>query len=302
MSKYDHPQQLILALTHFEGPMELLLDLAKRQKLDLREINIVALVDQYVAFIRQFEQRNLEIAADYLVMAAWLTYLKSRLLLPQLPSEEEVSGFELAENLTFHLARLEAMQNAAKILAQNLARSQLTWPRGIKQITGDADLPEGSTIDHNFAAPAQIVTVWQANIHDLLAVYGQLNALQTPPSLRIEETSLMSIEQALTRLRGLVGGAEDWQEFYDFLPDDLRAALIYALENPQFNDFTTHEFAPNAAQRRETLRLSAAYAANLVALLELGKEGQIDIRQNKAFDPIYVRRRVSETYESETAS
>ena len=74
MSKSSSPHQLILALTHFEGPMELLLDLAKRQKLDLRAIDIVALVDQYIAFIRQFEQNRLEIAADYLVMAAWLTY------------------------------------------------------------------------------------------------------------------------------------------------------------------------------------------------------------------------------------
>ncbi|MCX8505228.1 MAG: ScpA family protein [Alphaproteobacteria bacterium] len=302
MSKSSSPHQLILALTHFEGPMELLLDLAKRQKLDLRAIDIVALVDQYIAFIRQFEQNRLEIAADYLVMAAWLTYLKSRLLLPAEPTADEPSGFELAENLTFHLARLEAMQIAARKLGENLSHLQLTLPRGIRRIDSDENLlPQD-----DFAADSPAEIIWQAEFHDLLAVYGQLRAHDAPPILRIAETKLFSVEQALERMRGLLGswykngdntGNEDWHEFMSCLPNDLQENLrkIIAYIGGDFLTPTDLllDIQYTAQEKSENLRLAAAYAAHLVALLELGKEGAIDIKQDHNFAPIYLRRKFS---------
>src|SRR5690349_4281888 len=108
----SRPQQLVLELDGYEGPIDLLLTLAREQKVDLGKISILALADQYLAFIATQHSLNLEIAADYLVMAAWLAYLKSRLLLPQPPQDEEPSGTELAAQLEHRLRLLEAMQNA----------------------------------------------------------------------------------------------------------------------------------------------------------------------------------------------
>lgn len=283
--------------------MELLLDLAKRQKLDLRAINIVALVDQYIAFIRQFEQNRLEIAADYLVMAAWLTYLKSRLLLPEPPSEEEPSGFELAENLTFHLARLEAMQKAATRLADRFSHMQLTYGRGIRTINpagegmGDDIAVMGDDFAGGGGGGGGGEIVWRAELHELLAAYGQLRAEAQPQSLRIAPTRLLSIEAALVRLRGIIGQASDWQDFMAFLPPDLQQALHQAREHAreQARDIMgdmTGEGDERIGESGEALRLSASYAAHLVALLELGKEGQIEMKQNAPFAPIFIRHRL----------
>src|SRR5690348_16508267 len=116
------PEQLVLELDGYEGPVDLLLTLAREQKVDLGKISILALADQYLAFIARQRSLSLEIAADYLVMAAWLAYLKSRLLLPQPPQDEEPSGDELAAALRHRLQLLEAMQRCGAAL---MARPQL---------------------------------------------------------------------------------------------------------------------------------------------------------------------------------
>jgi segregation and condensation protein A len=200
---------LMLNLDGYEGPIDVLLTLARDQKVDLTKIKILDLVDQYLAFISQARKLKLEIAADYLVMAAWLAYLKSRLLLPE-PPEDEPSGEDLAANLAFQLLRLEAMQAAGVKL---LARPRLGWDvfrRGQPEAIEPEKTPR-----------------YEATLYDLLQAYAdQKRRTETVSTLRIAATSLYSVEDALERLQARLGRMPDWEIMVSFLPDDLKDAVV----------------------------------------------------------------------------
>lgn len=201
--------RLFLDLQGFEGPLDLLLALARDQKVDITKISILQLAEQYLAFIARARTLRLELAADYLVMAAWLAYLKSRLLLPRDESADEPSGAEMAAALTFQLKRLEALREAAGRL---MARPQLGQDRFVR---GAPDL-----------APVVSDTVFEVSLFDLLSAYARNRQRTGHSVLRIvEPAELLSVEEARERLRALLGNLPDWTDLVTFLPEELREGL-----------------------------------------------------------------------------
>jgi segregation and condensation protein A len=217
----DEPETLTLDIDGWEGPLDLLLALARNQKVDLREISILALVDQYLRFIDEAKAIKLELAADYLVMAAWLAYLKSALLLPRNP-EEQPSPEELALRLQLRLERLNAMREAG---ARLIARDRLgrdVFARGA---------PEGLRTVRK--------AVWQAEIYDLISAYGQINARTRPVMHIVANRPVMTLEVALERVSRLIGERIDWSMIESFLPESatgifrksaLASSFVAALE------------------------------------------------------------------------
>ena len=201
--------ELVVDLDGYEGPIDVLLTLAREQKVDLTRISILQLADQYLAFIAVARELKLEIAADYLVMAAWLAYLKSRLLLPEPQPDDEPSGSELAAALTYQLQRLEAMQQAG---ARLMARPQLgrdVFRRGA---------PEG--------IPVLRHTVYDATLFELLKAYGDGRARKESAVLHIEPAELYSMDDALQRLSQYLGRMPEWRTLASFLPPNLRLGLV----------------------------------------------------------------------------
>jgi segregation and condensation protein A len=197
-------EAFILDLEGFEGPLDLLLALARDQKVDLTRLSILELADQYLAFIARARRLRLEIAADYLVMAAWLAYLKSRLLLPEPEGEEEPSGEELAEALAHQLRRLEAMREAG---ARIMARPQLgrdVFKRGA---------PE--------PVPVVKSTRFDVSLFELLSAYANQTARHQAAALRIEPLEYASVEDAIQRLTAGMAGSIDWELLLDFIPPEL---------------------------------------------------------------------------------
>jgi segregation and condensation protein A len=194
----------VVDLDGYEGPIDVLLAMARDQKVDLTRISILQLANQYLAFVVEARRVNLELAADYLVMAAWLAFIKSRLLLPDLESKDEPSGAEMAAALAFQLRRLEAMQQAgAGIMARDrLGRDFFT--RG---------MPERfSTITDN---------IFDLSLYDLLKAYGGQQSRQTEDqTLHIEPTQMHSVEEALARFRGLLSWGMDWESLWNYLPEE----------------------------------------------------------------------------------
>jgi segregation and condensation protein A len=193
--------QLTLDLGSWEGPLDLLLALARNQKVDLREISILALVEQYLDFINNARALKLEIAADYLVMAAWLAYLKSCLLLPREPHVEP-SPEEMALRLQLRLERLNAMREAG---ARLMARDRLgrdVFARGA---------PDGLRVIRK--------AKWDAQIFDLIQAYGHVRARTAPVFHVVHQRNVMTLEEALDRLSRLVGTTVGWAEIRSFLPD-----------------------------------------------------------------------------------
>ena len=191
---------LYLELDGWEGPLDLLLDLARRQKVDLRRISILELVDQYISYIERAEAMRLELAADYLVMAAWLAYLKSSLLLPR-EERDEPSAEELALRLQLRLQRLGAMREAA---ARLMARDRLgrdVFLRGA---------PEGLRIDRK--------NRWQCDWFALVQAYGQVKARTVPVVHMVRDRMVMTLESALARVSAMLGVTLDWMEIQEFLP------------------------------------------------------------------------------------
>ena len=199
---------LFVNLDGFEGPIDLLLSLARDQKVDLSKIAILPLADQYLLYIEQARDINLEIAADYLVMAAWLAYLKSRLLLPDPEPEQSEEIIDMTDALRYQLVRLEAMQSAAKRLADlpYLGRDRLV--RG--------------TIE---AFHSTEKTVWTASLYDLLSAYGDIRSQEEASTLTIAATRLYSVQEASGRMKSLVSRSPGWQVLQHFLPRDLTQPL-----------------------------------------------------------------------------
>jgi segregation and condensation protein A len=194
--------RLTVELGSWEGPLDLLLTLARTQKVDLREISILALVDQYLAYINDARALKLEIAADYLVMAAWLAYLKSGLLLPKDP-EIEPSPEELALRLQLRLERLNAMRDAGARLMGRDRLSRDVFTRGT---------PEGLRVVRK--------ALWDANLFDLIQAYGQVKARAEPPLHVVHQRNVLTLEEAIDRVSRLVGSLVEWTVIHQFLPDN----------------------------------------------------------------------------------
>ena len=196
-------EALVVDLDGYEGPLDVLLTLARNQKVDVTKISILALAEQYLAFIAQARRIRLEIAADYLVMAAWLAYLKSRLLLPE-PADDEPSGEELAADLAQRLRRLEAVRAAGERLFERNLLGRDVFKRGS---------PEGVRV--------LTTAVFNVSLFELLKAYGEHKARERSTPLSIRPRIIHTIEQALRRLGGQITTATDWQALERFLPPEL---------------------------------------------------------------------------------
>ena len=217
----DASDTLKIDIDGWEGPLDLLLALARNQKVDLRAISILELVDQYIAFMNEARELKLELAADYLVMAAWLAYLKSGLLLPRDP-EIEPSPEELALRLQLRLERLNAMREAG---ARLVARDRLGRDIFLRAA------PEGLRVLRKAR--------WEAEIYDLIAAYGRISARTRPVMHVVAVRDVMTLDEAIERVARLVGARIEWSVIQSFLPDDaeglyrksaLASSFVAALE------------------------------------------------------------------------
>ena len=197
------PAALTIAIDGWEGPLDLLLTLARAQKVDLKQLSILALVEQYLGFINRARTLKLELAADYLVMAAWLAYLKSALLLPR-DLEVEPSAEDLALRLQLRLQRLDAMREAGARLMGRDRLGRDVFARGA---------PEGLRVVRTSA--------WQATLYDLIAAYGVVKARSIPAVHIVARRRVMTLEEALALVARMVGSRLDWAVLDSFLPEGL---------------------------------------------------------------------------------
>ena len=201
---------LVLDLDGYEGPIDLLLALARELKVDLAKLSILALADQYLAFLAVQQRLRLEIAADYLVMAAWLAYLKSRLLLPEPPAEDDgPSGAELAALLHHRLRLLAAMQRAGAELMASPQLGREVFLRGAPEGLPRIDRP-----------------VYALSLYELLTAYGEGHRRSHARVLRIELPAFHSLDDALRHFAQFVGHVPEWRELAAFLPAELRGAVF----------------------------------------------------------------------------
>ena len=236
---------LVLDLDGYEGPIDLLLALARDQKVDLARISILQLADQYLAFIAEQRRLQLEVAADYLVMAAWLAYLKSRLLLPDPPDDDSApTAAELAEALGHRLGILEAMQRAGATLMARPLLGRDVFARGA---------PDGLTMVDQ--------PIFELSLYDLLKAYADSHRRQHGQVLTILPSAYQSLSDALEHLARFIGHVPDWRELVAFLPDELGGGALR----------------------------KSALAATFAATLELAKAGQVELRQDRAFGPLFLR-------------
>jgi segregation and condensation protein A len=207
---FTKPIQLVLDLDGFEGPLDLLLALAREQKVDLAKISILQLADQYLEFIARMRREDLELAADYLVMAAWLAYLKSRLLLPEPPAEDELDGEQMAAMLTLQLRRLEAMREAGEKLKAQPRLGRDVFARGQPEI---------------IVGPTRMQ--WGAGLYDLLRAYGDhyKRRAKEGATMLIEPSELYSVSDAVQRLERLFGRLPRWTSLADLLPPGLKGLV-----------------------------------------------------------------------------
>lgn len=198
-------EALIVDVAGFEGPLDLLLALSRTQKVDLRQISILALAEQYLAFVARARALRIELAADYLVMAAWLAYLKSRLLLPPDPAAEGPTAEDLAAQLAFRLERLEAMRAAAARLMALPRLGRDRFARGA---------PEGLAEARSLRLTATLL--------DLLRAYARVRTRDAFRPYVLDREAVLTMEEALEALRARLGLAGDWRELASFLPEDWR--------------------------------------------------------------------------------
>ena len=240
-------EALIVDVDGYEGPLDLLLTLSRTQKVDLRAISILALAEQYLTFIDKAKTLRLELAADYLVMAAWLAFLKSRLLLPPEPGDEGPSGEELAAHLAFQLERLSAMRERAAQLMGRDQKGRDFFVRGIPE-----DVARTKRITYT------------ATLLDLMQGYARIRTRDDFHPFVMDRDRILTLEQALDRMRPLIGFAGDWTDLSSYLPEG---------------------WETDPALRR------SATAATFAASLELAKEGKIELRQAETYAPIQIRRK-----------
>ncbi|MGP4673390.1 segregation and condensation protein A [Agrobacterium salinitolerans] len=236
---------LVIDVAGFEGPLDLLLHLARTQKVDLSRISVLALAEQYLQFVESARRVRIELAADYLVMAAWLAFLKSKLLIPQQSKDDGPSGEEMAATLAFRLKRLEAMREAAERLVNRAQLGRDVFARG---------------------APEHIPHInrsaYEASLYDLLSAYANLRQRQAITQVTIEKRQVWSLVEARELLTNLLGDVGEWTVLDQYLL----------------------QYVPDPAMR------VTAIASAFVASLELVREGSLQIRQEGAFQPIYMRR------------
>ncbi|MCA2379099.1 segregation/condensation protein A [Agrobacterium genomosp. 3 str. RTP8] len=236
---------LVIDVAGFEGPLDLLLHLARTQKVDLSRISVLALAEQYLQFVESARRVRIELAADYLVMAAWLAFLKSKLLIPQQAKDDGPSGEEMAATLAFRLKRLEAMREAAERLVNRAQLGRDVFARG---------------------APEHIPHInrsaYEANLYDLLSAYANLRQRQAITQVTIEKRQVWSLVEARELLNSLLGDVGEWTVLDQYLL----------------------QYVPDPAMR--VTAIASAFAASL----ELVREGSLQIRQEGAFQPIYMRR------------
>lgn len=213
-SRVTGDPSLVVDVAGFEGPLDLLLHLARTQKVDLARISILALVEQYLTFVETARALRLELAADYLVMAAWLAFLKSKLLIPKQPGDEGESGEELAAVLQFRLKRLEAMRDASARLVHRNRLGRDVFARG---------MPEMVIVEKRNA--------YSASLYDLLTAYAQQRQKQAINHVTIARRGVWSLKDARDILTRLVGAASDWTALESFLiaymtsPEERRTAI-----------------------------------------------------------------------------
>ena len=240
-------EALIVDVDGFEGPLDLLLMLSRTQKVDLRRISVLQLAEQYLVFVERARALRIELAADYLVMAAWLAFLKSRLLLPPEPGDDGPSAADMAAHLAYQIERLGAMRTAAARLMARDQRGREFFVRG---------LPEDVTLHRR--------TTWTATLLDLMRAYARIRTKDDFRPFVLDRDQVFTMEQALDRMRDLIGFAGDWAALTSFLPDGWDTS---------------------------PMRRRSATAAHFAAVLELAKRGQIDLAQADVFAPILLRRK-----------
>lgn len=235
---------LVIDVAGFEGPLDLLLHLARSQKVDLSRISVLALAEQYLLFVDSARRVRIELAADYLVTAAWLAYLKSRLLIPQqIKGDDGPTGEEMAATLAFRLRRLEAMREAASQLMSRNRLGRDVYARGA---------PEH--------IPHRVQSAYDASLYDLLSAYANLRQRTAITQVTIEKRKVWSLVDARELLTRMLGEIADWTALQTYL-------------------------LPYLPPEDRVTATASAFAASL----ELVREGKLEIRQDGAFQPIYLR-------------
>jgi len=247
----DEGEALIIDIDGYEGPLHLLLELARGQKVDLARISILELAEQYLAFIKNAQDLRIELAADYLVMASWLAYMKSRMLLPREDDEAlEVEPSELAAHLAFRLQRLEAMRRAAQALFRLPLVGETVFPRGN---------PEGL---RSKSSP-----LYEAEMFDLLKAYGESRSKATFRKHKLPKPLVLSLSDARDRLR--------------------RAMLSTGITVDEW--VTLNGLLPQSSGAEGEVPQESIKASSLLAGLEMAKDGEIFLRQDAPFSEIYVK-------------
>ena len=233
----------------FEGPLDMLLEMARRQKVDLANISVLSLAEQYLDFIETIRKKRIEVAADYLVMAAWLAYLKSRLMVPSVADDEEPSGEMMAAMLQFRLKRLEAMRSAAHKLVNRPRLGREVFVRGDPE-------PVNIVREQSF----------DVKLFDLLKAYATMRERTMVIDYKLRKRTVWSLKEARTILERLIGESTEWIA--------LDGYLVKYLVVPEDR--------------------ATVLASSFSASLELVREGHMEMRQNKTFGPLLMRRRRTE--------
>ena len=240
-------EELIIDVDGFEGPLDLLLELARQHRIDLAQISILTLANQYLDFIERAQHMRLDLAADYLVMAAWLAYLKSRLLIPQPQTTDESGAEDMVARLAFRLQRLQGMRDASVKIMQRPQLGRDVHCRGA---------PQALVID--------VTREYGDNLIDLLRAYTDRRRQKAVrQTYTIKRQATWSIKEAREALEALVGGMDEWGAF----------------------DMWLEHYLATTESRR------SVRASSFTASLELARDGRIEMRQDEAFQPIYLRRR-----------
>ena len=204
---YKNIDVLSLSLDGFEGPIDLLLSLARDHKIDLTKLSILTLAEQYLEFLDHIKKKDIDIAAEYLVMGAWLAFLKSKLLLPD-ENEESMTSEEMSELLEFQMKRLEGIQKVSKLLFKRHKLGTHFFKRGNPEIYGINQKNE-----------------YNSSLYDLIKTYGEIVTFKNNKSITIADTQLYSVEDALITLKSFFKHTKDWKDLLDFVPNNLRNKL-----------------------------------------------------------------------------